>query len=270
MPILYLCLALLSSLTIALLLRVWEHKKCNRVVIIASNYIMAGTLSYALSKKAPTEPGVYLFGAILGILFFVSFIVFSKAIKSEGIAGAVTMARISLAIPVVLSIIFWGEKPFITDIVGLLLIVLIILAWEGKIGKLSPLLLALFLFFGCNDALMKYFTYKYPAADIGFFLIIVFYSALVWSWGYLLVTRRKVKAGDVGRGLLLGLPNFFSTLFVLKALETIPAYITFPFINICMIMLSALLGYLFFKEKLQKKKVFLIFLGIIAVLFLTT
>ncbi len=272
MSYIFLSFALLSSLSIAVLLRVFEHKGGNRTVIIASNYISAGTLAYILSHKAPIDTAVYYFGAVLGLFFFIGFVTFSKAIKNKGIAGAVTMGRMSLALPVAFSIFLWGEKPLITDILGLILIFFIILAWEGKIGKLSPILLALFVIFGCLDTAVKFFKLNFPAVDDSFFLIIVFFSALVWSWLYVFVftARGQVKLIDCGRGLAMGIPNYFSTFFLLKALQTIPAYVTFPFINIGTIILSALLGYLLFKEKLNRKKIGLIFLGVIAVLLLTT
>jgi uncharacterized membrane protein len=267
-----LILALLSSLTIAMLLRVFENKEYNRTVVIASNYITAGTLGYLLSdtNKAGLTGAVLLFGIVLGLFFFIGFTAFSRAIKEKGIASSVTIGRLSLAVPVSLSIFLWGEKPSIIDILGLLLIFIIILSWEGKIGKLSPILITLFFLFGFLDSAMKFFKIKFSSIDDGFFLIIVFYSAMVWNWGYIFISGKKPKPKDVFSGLLLGIPNFFSTYFLLKALVLIPAYIVFPFINAGMIILSALLGYLLFKEGLNRKKMVLILLGIIAVFILTT
>jgi multidrug transporter EmrE-like cation transporter len=272
MSYLFLFLALFSSLSIAVLLRIFEHKGGDRTVIIASNYISAGGLALLLSGETPIDTGVYYFGAVLGLFFFVGFITFSKAIKTKGIAEAVTMGRMSLAIPVAFSIALWGEIPFLTHIIGLVLIFTIIMAWEGKIGKPSPILLTLFLIFGFMDAAVKFFKLAYPNVDDSFFLIIVFSSALVWSWLYLFlfISRKQVKSLDFGRGLLIGIPNYFSTFFLLKALQIIPAYIVFPLINIGTIILSALLGYITFKEQLSKKKIVFIVLGIIAVLLLTT
>ena len=75
---------------------------------------------------------------------------------------------------------------------------------------------------------------------------------------------------EILAGLILGIPNFFSTYFLLKALETIPAYVTFPFVNIGLIMFSGLFGHFLFKEKMSTKKIVLMALGVIAVFFLTT
>ncbi len=251
------------------MMRMFEHSKSNRNVVIASNYILAAGLGFMLSKKSSLPWEVYVIAGILGLIFFVAFIVYGKAIKSEGVAGAVTMGRLSLALPVGISIFFWGEKPLLVDILGLVLIFVILFSWEGRIGKLSPVLFSLFFLFGVNDTLMKYFKMRYPGLDNNFFLVVVFLSALAWSWLYVLVKREGVDIRDVGRGLLLGVPNFGATIFLLLALETVPAYVVFPFINVGVIILSAVLGYVFFKERLNRKRVFLVGLGVVAVFLLT-
>lgn len=270
MEYLYLVLSLTSSFIIALMLRFFEKKGQNRTVIIGSNYILAGSLSYFLSQKTTLSPIIIGYGFILGLFFFLSFWVFSQGIKSKGLASTITIGRLSLAVPVLLSILFWGEKPTITNIISLLLILVIILAWENKIGSVSPLLLYIFILFGLLDAAMKYFKLRFPAVDNGFFLIIVFFSAMLWSWAYIFFSRQSIKAFDIGCGLLIGVPNFCSSYFMLKTLAVIPAYIAFPFINIGMIVLSALVGAFFFKEWLGKKKIALLCLAIVAVWFLTS
>ena len=270
MSYLLLILALLSSLSIALLLKVFEQKEQNRTVIIAANYITAGTLGFLLSSKPQAEGLVISFGIVVGLFFFVGFLLLSIAIKTKGVASSVTIGRLSLAIPVALSIGLWGEKPLLIDIISLLLIFFIIISWEGKIGKVSPILAAIFLAFGLLDSAMKFFKMNFPTMDDSFFLVIVFYSAMVWSWAYTLISRQEIKGGDIAWGLILGVPNFFSSYFLLKALVLIPAYVTFPFINIGIIITSALAGHFLFKEELNRKKILLILLGIIAVFFLSS
>lgn len=269
MSYLFLILSLASSLTIAIILRYSEGKARDRTVVIASNYIVASALGFALSADHHASPGVYGLGIVMGLFFFIGFMLFSKAIKFAGLAGAVTMGRISLAIPVAFSIFLWGENPSVWDFVGLALIFLIILSWEGKIGTISPILLSLFIIFGLLDAALKFFKLTFPAMDEGFFLVILFFSAIIWSWGYILWTKRIVTTRDVVTGLLLGVPNFFSSYCLLRALIDIPGYVAFPFVNIGIIILSAVSGFVLFKERLTPKRIGLIMLGIVAVTILT-
>lgn len=267
--LLYLFLSLLSSLSIAVMLKVFEKKGGERVVIIAANYILALVVGYILSDKVVPGVPVLGFGMVLGLLFFIVFVMYSRAMNVKGITSAVTMGRLSLAIPVTVSILLWGEKPSILDIIALIVVFFIILYWEGKIGKLSLILFGLFFLSGLLDSALKYFKMNFPQVDDGFFLVIIYGSAMAWSWSYIGI--RKIKPGfrDIGRGLLLGVPNFFSSYFILKALQTVPAYVTFPLINVGMIILSSLIGAKFFDERLGRKKIILVVLGIIAVLLLT-
>jgi len=268
---LFLLLALLSSLSIVLLLRIYEKKGFDRYVIIASNYLISGSFGFLfLTDKSIPSIEVIIFSAIIGLLFFVSFSFFSYSLKRSGIASTVTFGRLSLAVPVIASILLWGEQPSVTDILSLVVIFLIIVLWEKNIKNISPSLLLLFILFGTIDASMKYFKIRFPDVDNNIFLITLFYSALIWSWIFIFSSRRRIRKMAVINGFVLGVPNFFSSYFVLLALSKgIPAFITFPFINIGIIILSAILGKFLFMEELSAKRIVLIGLGITAIVLLT-
>lgn len=253
-------------------MRIFEKENFNRYVIIASNYIISGAIGFfLLNNKSLPDLKIIVFGLLVGAGFFVSFVLFSRSLKKEGMASTVTMGRLSLAIPVLFSIIFWGEKPQLTDILSLITIFIIILLWENKLSKISPILIVLFLLFGLIDASMKFFKIRFESVDNSLFLITIFCSALSLSWIYILIKKIKVRQKEVLWGLVLGIPNFFSSFFVLSALSGgIPAYIVFPFINISLIILSSISGRIFFLESISRRKILLILIGIISILFLTT
>lgn len=268
---LFLVFALLSSLSIVFLLKIYEKKGYDRYVIIASNYLIAGSMGFIfLEKNEFPKTDVLIFGIIIGFLFFFSFSIFSMSLKKKGIAPTVTFGRLSLAIPVLFSIFLWGESPSEFNIISLILIFTIILIWEKRVRSISLILLILFFLFGFIDTSMKYFKIRFPEADNNVFLIVLFYSALLWGWAYIIFSKRRVRKVAFFNGLALGIPNFFSSYFVLLALSRgIPAYVTFPFINIGIIILSALLGKIFFKETLSFKQTVLILLGTVAIVLLS-
>ena len=53
-------------------------------------------------------------------------------------------------------------------------------------------------------------------------------------------------------GIALGLPNYFSTRFLLLSLSDIPAVIAYPTYSVATILVVTLSGVVFFREKLQK------------------
>ena len=68
---------------------------------------------------------------------------------------------------------------------------------------------------------------------------------------------------EIGFGLLVGIPNYFSAKFLLDTLEYIPAVITYPTCNVATILVVTLAGILFFREQLSRRQV--LALGIILV-----
>lgn len=270
MAVFYLIGALTASFLIGLILKIGELRGYERWAVIAANYLSAVLLSTVFVREFSLNWPVILFGLGIGSLFPLGFVLFSRGLKEEGITATVTVGRLSLALPVIVSILLWGEQPGILEVFSLLIIGGVILLWEGRIGHVSLLLIMLFLCFGTIDSGLKFFKLRYPQADQGLFLFSLFVSALLWSWIYLGYRRIRVRRKELVGGLLLGIPNFFSSYFVLQALKTIPAYITFPFINTGLIILSALAGYFLFRESLDRRKAGLILAGTVAVIILTS
>ena len=79
----------------------------------------------------------------------------------------------------------------------------------------------------------------------------------------IIIKKEPVGVQDIGFGILLGVPNYFSCRFLLKALNSVPAVIAFPTFSVSAVVIVTLAGLLVFKEKLSKKQ--WIALGIILV-----
>ena len=132
--------------------------------------------------------------------------------------------------------------------------------------------LLLFLGNGVNDTLMKYSEHHY-VTDINeriLFLTIIFMTALVFG---VLITAKRYADRRVGinmhtliGGSILGLINFGSTYYILKAMDIFPSSVVFPIINAGIVTLSALTGWLLFREKLSTRNWIGIFLAIAAIL----
>ena len=68
----------------------------------------------------------------------------------------------------------------------------------------------------------------------------------------LLYNKEKIGLIDVIYGICVGVPNFFASRFMLQALSELPAVVVYPIRGVGGIVLIALVGVLFFKEKLKK------------------
>ncbi|MCQ2511506.1 MAG: SMR family transporter [Lachnospiraceae bacterium] len=59
------------------------------------------------------------------------------------------------------------------------------------------------------------------------------------------------------------------TIFLLQALNQLPAIVTYPVYNITVILIISLLGYFLFKEKLSRRKLIGLGVVILAILLLS-
>jgi multidrug transporter EmrE-like cation transporter len=71
--------------------------------------------------------------------------------------------------------------------------------------------------------------------------------------GLLLVFKRqRLTVKNITAGILLGIPNYFSIFFVLRSLDIMESSLVFPILNIGVVILSALIGWGYYKEHLSK------------------
>lgn len=264
-----LLLTILSSLAISILLKLSEERKGDRVVVAGANYLVAALLGLILSDTtASIDPLWIAAGVLIGGGFVAGFLLLMRTIRAVGLAITASVARIATLGPVLLSILVYAESPSPITTIGILLGLLAFLLFgldqsrrlRGTELQLTGLLLltGVVVVMTGNDFAMK--VAQYNRIDPGLLLLIVFGSAGIICWGIVLIralTRRRrgtamfpaTMRDDMLRGGLLGLPNFFSSWFLLAALDQIPASIVFPATSAAGVALSALAAVLIWRER---------------------
>ena len=86
------------------------------------------------------------------------------------------------------------------------------------------------------------------------FLFYTFGVALILCVMLMAAKKEKIGWKDVGFGILLGVPNYFSARFLLKALNKLAAVVVFPTFSVATVVVITLTGLMIFKEKLSKKQ----------------
>ncbi len=105
--------------------------------------------------------------------------------------------------------------------------------------------------------------------------MIAFIYFVSFLFGVLLVAYDLIKGKSKWQwksalgGLVLGTVNFFSTCCIYQAMRVFDNVVLFPIYNIGVVCLSALSGWLLFKEKLTWKNYLGLAIAIIAVLLIT-
>ena len=259
-----LLLAILSSALVSITMRLSEAKIKNNTAMLAVNYIMCSLLAWVYTGFAslwPQEPGsrtMTVLGSINGLLYLAGFVLLQRNIRTNGVVLSSTFIKLGLLVSMVVSVVFFGERPEIWQWAGFLLAVAAIVLMnyrpgEGKAGNMACLLLLL-LAGGGGDAMSKVFEELGNPAFSGHFLLLTFLMAL--GLCLILFGIRKQPAGiwEVLFGLLIGIPNFFSAKFLLGALNDIAAVIVYPVYSVATILVVTVTGILVFREKLEKRQ----------------
>jgi drug/metabolite transporter (DMT)-like permease len=256
--------AALCSIAIALILKVNEGRGGNRILIAGANYLSASAISFLMLGGRVPLPGAatLAIGTATGVIYVLGFLLLMAGIARLPLAVPVTIARLSVALPVIVAVLLWAERPGILQWLGLslgLVAVLILgLGFAGSGGGSGGgkgaafLVPALFVVLGLGDVMLKAFRETAPDLDRLAFTWILFTAAMVLAWILIGIGRVRFDGRTFALGLLLGVPNLFSTVFTLLALRAVPASIAFPFINLTVIVGSTLFGFVLWKERLRR------------------
>jgi drug/metabolite transporter (DMT)-like permease len=277
----FLLLTVFCSTSIALILKYIDTKKGEAIVLLAGNYLVAsivGLFFVLIREEVRFSVETLFFGLGLGLLFVLSFFAFAKAISYAGTGLATTSSRLSVIIPILLSIIIYNEKPNVYHMVGFLFTVITFILFyfsvkgnnqDGEGIVKYVLLLVVLIGIGINDFSMKIFKSWRPESEEPFFILFIFSSAFSYSVIYILLKRIRIVKHTATWGLLLGVPNVFSTIFLLAALALIPAILVYPLINVGIIIFTTLLAFFIWKEKLNRWGILALASGILAIVFLS-
>lgn len=295
----YLFLAMLCSASIALIFKYTESSNTNRYLITSSNYFIAFVISlfmifykglfidlvkegsfttefrfllsqdsYILSPYSSIIWGLIV-GSIAGGFFFFSFIYYQKSVKENGVGISGTFAKLGILIPMIFSILIWREFPSILQWIGILLSLVSIL-----IVNLSPkslerfdiktTLILLFIFGGMAEFSTKIYQ-QYGLNDYkDVFLFSIFFVAFLISITFTLKGKAPFTKKDIFTGFAVGIPNLFSSYFLILSLDTLKTSVAFPIFSAGSILLINIGGFLIFRERISRKNKFAIGLIIVA------
>ncbi len=280
---LYLILAIVMSTTVMVVFRMFTRFSISNMQAIAVNYVIAAFASYAVQDSGltpaelPSQPW-FTMAVIIGVFFIIGFNLFALSSQKAGVAITGVSSRMSVIVPAAFGLIFLNEEATVLKIGGIILVLLSFYLIFKRDKSLEvdtrylmfPILL--FLVNGANDTMMSFSEKTYLKQDndhILLFLSVIFATSLLFAIliaGYNVVTgKRKMHLKNLWAGILLGLLNFGSTYYFLKALSVFEVSVVVPIQNVSIVSLSAITGYLAFRERLQRVNWIGITIAIVAI-----
>ncbi|CAI8165547.1 MAG: Uncharacterised protein [Polaribacter sp. SA4-10] len=281
----YLLLSILFSTGLFVIFKYFGIFKIDVLKAIFVNYIVAFSMGFLLAERKIPIHQIYLepwfFGAlILGALFVSIFFVMAMTSQKNGVSVASIAGKMSVVVPVLFGVILYNESVTILKFAGIIIALVAVYlssVKEEKTQKEATLLFPILLFIGSGtiDTLLKYIQINYvPETDVSIFSGSLFGIAAIFGFIILIIKniRKRESFGlkNILAGVILGVPNYFSIIFLIKALqiENFESSTLFTINNVGIVVVSTLLGLLIFKEKFSFKNkigVALALLGIIIV-----
>ena len=259
----YLLLAILCSALVTIVMRVGSSEKSGNLGMLAINYLICLILSgfqagyRNLFPAVPELPRILGMGAVNGTLFLLGFLMLQHNIRRNGVVLSSIFMKLGLLVPMVVSIVLFGEMPGVWQILGFLLavaaIVLMNLEPGVSSGKFRPGLILLLLAGGCCDTMAKVYD-ELGSADLsGQYLFYTFAVALLLCLVVMVCKKERFSRASFVDGTLLAIPNYFFASFLLLALNSLDAVVVYPTYSVGTILVTTLAGVIFFREKLKKR-----------------
>lgn len=259
---LFLCLAVLSSAAISLIMRLSAHRVTARLSMLCANYLVCALLGAVYCGFRLVCPEVAGFsgtlglGVLSGVLYLVSFVLFQWNTAKNGVVLSSVFMKLGLLVPIALSVVFFHEVPTWAQIAGFVIALAAIVVINGKseggAGRIRWPLFVMLLLCGGADAMSKVFEVLGTAALADQFLFFTFAVALVLCVGVAAAKKERPGVRELLFGAVLGVPNFFSSKFLLLALKELPAVVVYPTFSIATMLIVTLAGVLLFQERLGK------------------
>lgn len=246
------------SVLIAHLLKVTEFKKLSTTKVLTVNYVIASLVAF-LSPVGGAEfnfsitnawPALLL-AIIVGFIFIANFFIYSKSVSKNGVGISVAAMRMSLLIPVLLSTFWYMEFMstrqwigFVTVIVALFLLLPNKRTMLQEPKSAAWLLVLLFLGTGLGDGSLKIFEVDYSSyLTKEQFMGTVFLSATLVGFGAVLINENlRFSRQELGMGILVGIPNLYSAIFLIEALEIMNGAIAYSVVNTLTVLGATVLG----------------------------
>ena len=262
----YLILAVLASSLVAILMRLGEKHIGNNYAMFMANYFVCSLTAFlfigdkgGIFTMREGLPFALVLGLISGCLYLTCFTLMKLNIERNGVMLATVFMKLGVLIPVLMAIIVFRETPTVLRVTGFVIataaiIILNIGKKEEKRGRTVLLLLLLLLVSGFTESMANIYD-KAGSADLkDNFLLFNFLTAMLLAAAVTAIKRKPVSWKDLVFGVLIGVPNYFASRFLLLSLGSLPAVAVYPVYNVGAIVVVGIAGIFLFKEKMNAKK----------------
>ena len=280
-------LSIFSSTIIFVLFKLFKKYQIDTFQAIVFNYFTAAICGIGLyheewSSKAMESPSWIPFVFISAALFIGLFFLMGESTQENGVASTSIAVKMSMAISLLLIIIAYSEKLTLLKVLGICMAfigvyLVSINSQKNKINSNSKWMLV-FLFFGSGtlDFTLNY-VQNNELNHLSSSLFSAFGLGLAGVFGSVILLinvfrgKAKIKLQNIIAGIVLGIPNYFSIYLLMLSYHSTgwDDSTVLAVTNVGVVLVSAIIGFTFFKENATKRKIFGLAAAIISILILS-
>lgn len=254
----------------------------NYVICVITGILFVGP-SEVFNTINPADTWFWI-GMALGLVFVSTFYLMAITTQKFSITVSSIASKMSLVIPVLFSLFILGvvSKSYSwLNYLGMVLTLPAIIFGSLKPSHMKTEIrsgleylmpIAVFLASGLIDSTINYTNYHFlTGKEEAIFPIITFLSAALAGILVLLIKRGNLTTKNLIGGTILGVVNYFSIYFLIRALSSFnnDGALVYPLTNVGLILISALISFSLFKERLTKLNVAGICLAIISIILIS-
>lgn len=288
-----LILTILCTSWLLISFRLFTIFKIDQLQAIIINYLVCAVTGFFFDHNyekilALQSIDPWLICAVItGACFLPTFYLMAYSVKHINVTITTIASKTSLIIPVTISLLYLNSAGSFTwmNSLGLLLgfgaiVMTSVKNKDTSTEQIRPtsrfhyfLPALVFLGGGLVDVMVNITNYKFlPEEYSGLFPFFAFSASattgLIVLLGKISFAQEKIHWKNVAGGLMLGIPNYLSIFFLIRALRDFDndGALIFPVLNICVILVNSLVAIAFFKEKMTKFNYFGLVLALLSLL----
>lgn len=250
------------------------------------NYFSAFFISiWVLSQEQDFEFSklTFVLGISNGVTYAAGFELFTLGIRLSGIVVTVALVRLSIVVPILVSMLFWKEIPNFWQTVGLLLtfaaIPLLSQREKEPTYKFTPdkpqvsqglgfvVVITILVVTGISRLTMKAFNEMCPIDEKSLYMSLLFGVATLIYFGVCFYQKTWPNWWEVFYGVLVGICNVAGSWALLIALDQVSALIAFPMSSSGGVLFTMFVGMVFLRERLSRTSLIGAGIAVIALVF---
>lgn len=284
----YIVLSVFFNALLFVILKLFSRFNVHTLQALVVNYFTAFAMGLLFSESTfdyskIIEKQWYTGSLLLGFLFIGVFYAMALTSQRNGLSVASVASKMSVIIPISFGVYLFDDKLGIAKIIGILMALAAVYFTskkeKGVVSDTKNLLYPILVFFGAGviDTSLKVLQNDYlPENEISLFsshtFLMAFFVGIILIGIEILKGKIKIKGKNILAGIILGIPNYFSLFYLIKMLdsEVFESSTIFTIHNVAIVMVSTLVGILFFNEKISKRNAIGIAMALLAIFLVTS